>query len=114
MLASRLPILLGSSVQVDHVPKVTQADYRSLMTERVNEKASLAALRMPRGGIEDDRPLRTVLLRLVAVDIFVAGLLSAQRLGVLPALKFETWLDWWKFEEQALGFFAHRILSPAP
>ena len=52
MLARHLPTLLGRSVQVDHVPKATEADYRRLMTEGGNEKVLLAALRLPRGGIE--------------------------------------------------------------
>lgn len=54
MLASHLPTLLGRVVQVDHVPKATQADYRRLLTERSNERVSLAALRMPREGIKDE------------------------------------------------------------
>ncbi|QNK65084.1 tripartite tricarboxylate transporter substrate-binding protein [Variovorax sp. PAMC26660] len=52
MLASHLPNLLGRNVQVDHVPKATEADYRRLMTEGGNAKVLLAALRLPRGGIE--------------------------------------------------------------
>jgi tripartite-type tricarboxylate transporter receptor subunit TctC len=52
MLASHLPRLLGRGVQVDHVPQATEADYRRLMTEGGNEKVLLAALRLPRGGIE--------------------------------------------------------------
>ena len=52
MLASHLPRLLGRGVQVDLVPQATEADYRRLMTEGGNEKVLLAALRLPRGGIE--------------------------------------------------------------
>lgn len=52
MLAGHLPQLLGRSVQVDHVPKATEADYRRLMAEGGNTKVLLAALRLPRGGIE--------------------------------------------------------------
>ncbi|RIX78607.1 tripartite tricarboxylate transporter substrate-binding protein [Acidovorax cavernicola] len=52
MLASHLPNLLGRSVQVDHVSKATEADYRRLMTQGGDTKVLLAALRLPRGGIE--------------------------------------------------------------
>ena len=52
MLASHLPNLLGRNVQVDHVPKATEADYHRLMTEGGNAKVLLVALRLPRGGIE--------------------------------------------------------------
>ncbi|PLC03116.1 hypothetical protein CY658_24830 [Variovorax sp. RO1] len=52
LLAGHLPHLLGRNVQVDHVPKATEADYRRLMTEGGNEKVLLAALRLPRGGIQ--------------------------------------------------------------
>lgn len=52
MLAGHLPSLLGRAVQVDHVPKATEADYRRLMTEGGNEKVLLAALRLPHGGIQ--------------------------------------------------------------
>ena len=51
MLATHLPHLLGRNVQVDHVPKATEADYSRLMTQGGNETVLLAALRLPRGGI---------------------------------------------------------------
>lgn len=52
MLAGHLPHLLGRNVHVDHVPNGTEADYCRLMTEGGDEKVLLAALRLPRGGIQ--------------------------------------------------------------
>lgn len=52
MLATHLPNLLGRSVLVDHVPPTTLTDDPRLMTEGGNTRAMLAAVRLPRGGIQ--------------------------------------------------------------
>ncbi|QQQ03028.1 tripartite tricarboxylate transporter substrate-binding protein [Lysobacter enzymogenes] len=52
MLAEHLPKLLGREVQVDYMPQASEADYRRLMTQGGDAKLLLAALRLPRGGIE--------------------------------------------------------------
>ncbi len=52
MLATHLPSLLGRNVQVDHVPNATDADYRRLTMEGGNTRVMLAALMLPRGGIQ--------------------------------------------------------------
>lgn len=52
MLAEHLPKLLGREVQVDYMPQASEADYRRLMTQGGDARLLLAALRLPRGGIE--------------------------------------------------------------
>ncbi|MDR0215805.1 MAG: WG repeat-containing protein [Comamonas sp.] len=72
MLAANLPNLLGRSVQVDHVPEATEADYRRLAMEGGNSTVLLAALRLPRGGIEgvhQGQPLNDLLQSLRPVTL---------------------------------------------
>ncbi|SDY30493.1 Tripartite-type tricarboxylate transporter, receptor component TctC [Lysobacter sp. yr284] len=52
MLAEHLPRLLGREVRVDYMPSATEDAYRQLMTQGGNAKVLLAALRLPRGGIQ--------------------------------------------------------------
>jgi hypothetical protein len=60
--------------------------------------------------ITDAGRLRTGALRLIAAGIVAAGAHSARALGVPSRLMFEMSLDWWNFEDSALGFFAHCML----
>ena len=75
MLAANLPQLLGRQVQIEHVTKPGEADYRRLMTEGGNAKALLAAIRLPRGGIKDVHqgpPLGELMQSLQPVTLLVS------------------------------------------
>lgn len=52
MLASQLPRPLGRNVQVHYMPSATEDSYRRLMLDDGDTKVLLAALRLPRNGIE--------------------------------------------------------------
>ncbi|QEI06176.1 hypothetical protein FXN63_10250 [Pigmentiphaga aceris] len=47
------------------------------------------------------------MLRLIVVGIALAGIDAWSALGVGAKLTLELSLDWWNFEESAIGFFAY-------
>jgi hypothetical protein len=58
-----------------------------------------------------DRPnlTRTLVLRAVAVCLAIQGVFSSFELSMGTQLAMQITLDWWNFEESAIGFFLHCI-----
>lgn len=52
LLARHLPQWLGRSVQVNHLPNASDADYQRLAAQGGNTQVLLAAVMLPRGGIQ--------------------------------------------------------------
>lgn len=75
LLARHLPNLLGRDVQVDHVPNATETDYRRLTMEGGDTKVLLAAVRLPRGGVEgvhQGPPIEALLKSLLPVTLLTS------------------------------------------
>lgn len=58
-------------------------------------------------GIKGTNPLRTLVLRAIAVAIAIHGVWSFHQLGLGTKLSMQMTLDWWNFEEAVAGFFIH-------
>lgn len=58
-------------------------------------------------GLQAPNPLRTTVLRAIAVAIALHGAWSSAVLGLGGKLSMQMTLDWWNFEETVAGFFIH-------
>lgn len=58
-------------------------------------------------GIKGTNPLRTLVLRAIAVAIAIHGVWSFHQLGLGTKLSMQMTLDWWNFQEAVAGFFIH-------
>jgi hypothetical protein len=56
-------------------------------------------------------PVRTVVLRLLAVGIAMQGVQSVLALNLRSRLLFQMSLDWWNFEESVAAFFGHCLAA---